>query len=164
MRHIIRSLLLVSAAVLVQWLLLGRLTLWGAFPDLVLLVVAHIAVRYGRLPGALAGFAAGFGMDLIYGTWGMQMLAKTLVGFVVGLLAASGQELQLNLPTRVFLFAFVMALLQNGILALMMVLDSGSRTMSLITVMWLGSAAYTGFLAAFLTPLRSRNQRRPRWT
>ena len=44
-------------AVLLQWLLFGRLRLWGAYPDVVLLWVALQALRYGRLTGTVAGFA-----------------------------------------------------------------------------------------------------------
>ncbi len=156
MRHIVRSLLLGTAAVLIQWLLLGRLQMWGAYPDLALLIVAWIALRYGRLGGSAAGFFVGFAMDVVYGSWGVHMFAKTLVGFLVGLFVATERESLISVPQQAFLAAFVTALLQNGILVILIALQSGTRMLSLVSVLWLGCSAYTGLLGLILSLFRAR--------
>ncbi|MBT4602276.1 MAG: rod shape-determining protein MreD, partial [Bacteroidetes Order II. Incertae sedis bacterium] len=85
----IRTFFLGLGVFLLQWLILGRLTLWGAFPDAVLLFVAWLGVRKGRQWGALGGFFFGFLLDAVYGTWGMHMLVKTMIGFLMGLFPSS---------------------------------------------------------------------------
>ena len=151
MRYVVRSLFLGMVAVLIQWLLLGRLQIWGAYPDLTLLVVGWIALRHGRLGGSAAGFAVGLIMDVLYHSWGIHMFAKTLVGFLVGLVVARERESLINLPQRAFLASLVTALLQNGVLVILVALESGARMLSLVVVLWLGCSVYTGFLGLLLS-------------
>jgi rod shape-determining protein MreD len=73
------------AVIALQWLVVGRLRIWGAYPDAVLLYVAWLGLRHGRLVGSVAGCSLGFLLDAISGTWGIHMFVKTLVGFLVGL-------------------------------------------------------------------------------
>ena len=126
MSLIIRHTLVGGGIVVLQWLVLGRLQFWGAFPDVVLLYVALMGLRYGRLAGSVSGFALGFLMDAIYDTWGIQTFVKTLVGFLIGLL-------------------------HNGLLAILFALQAETRTMTLITVLWLGSALYTAAVGTLVS-------------
>ena len=142
----IRRALVGLLIVALQWLILGRLRIWGAYPDMVLLFVAWLGLRHGRLAGSLAGFGLGFLMDAIYGTWGIHMFVKTLVGFLIGLFPANERETLLIMPQQAFLGALVIALLHNGLMVLFMALQSGTRTMFLITVLWIGSSVYTSVL------------------
>ena len=73
--------------ILVQWLIAGRLQIWGAYADIVLIFLTLQALRHGRLIGGVTGFGMGLALDIIYGTWGIQMFVKTLVGFLIGLFA-----------------------------------------------------------------------------
>ncbi|CAN5545271.1 rod shape-determining protein MreD [soil metagenome] len=153
---IIRQVGVGLVVVLLQWLIFGRLKLWGAFPDIVLLYVAYIAIRYGRLPGAAAGFFTGFLMDAINQTWGLHMLVKTIMGFVVGLFRSEqGETLRLN-PIQAAVGALVVALVHNGVFVILLALDEGMRTPMLITALWLGSALYTAVVAMLGTLIRSR--------
>ncbi len=131
-----------------QWLVLGRLRLWGAYPDGVLILVAWVAFVFGRRAGALSGFALGFLMDVVYGTWGIQMFVKTGVGFMVGLFQGGDQrELPIIRPDQAFLMALVIALLHNGLLLALLVLQSGARDISIIFSHWIGAAVYTAVVA-----------------
>jgi rod shape-determining protein MreD len=57
--------------------------------DLVLVVVIYIAISSGANTGLLAGAAAGLAQDaLSSGILGIGGLAKTVVGFVIGMLAS----------------------------------------------------------------------------
>ncbi len=139
------------AVVAAQWLVFGRLRLWGAYPDAVLLFVAWLGLRYGRRYGSLGGFGLGLLMDAIYGTWGIQMFTKTFVGFLLGLFPAQERESLLILPRQAFAGGLVIALVHNGIMVTLLALESGASNLFLVTALWLGSAFYTaglGFLAA----------------
>ncbi|HMB94019.1 MAG TPA: rod shape-determining protein MreD [Rhodothermales bacterium] len=142
--------------VALQWLILGRLRLWGAYPDIVLLYVAWLALRHGRLAGSVTGFGLGFLMDAIYGTWGLHMLIKTILGFLVGLFPANERETLLIMPQQAFIGTLVIALVHNGLLVLMIALQSGVRTSFLIWALWLGSALYTSILGTIASLFNTR--------
>jgi rod shape-determining protein MreD len=74
-------------AVIVELTLLARLGLPGATPDLVVVTIVALALAYGPLPGALAGFSAGILIGLappFDGILGVQAIIFTLVGLVTG--------------------------------------------------------------------------------
>lgn len=156
MPSLVRQALIGVLVVLVQWLVLGRLRLWGAYPDAVLLFVAWMGLRHGRQAGAITGFAMGLLMDVIYGTWGIHMFVKTLVGFLVGLFPANERETLLILPQQAFAGSLVIALLHNGLFVLFLALDAGTRNSFLIGALWLGSAAYTAAVGTVASLLNTR--------
>jgi rod shape-determining protein MreD len=74
-------------AVIVELTLLARLGLPGATPDLVVVTIVALALAYGPLPGAVAGFSAGILIGLappFDGILGVQAIIFTLVGLVTG--------------------------------------------------------------------------------
>lgn len=156
MYNVLRQALWGLVAVLLQWLLFGRLSLWGAYPDVVLLWVAVVALRFGRRGGATAGFLGGFAMDALYGTWGIQAFVKTLIGFVAGWFQTEGSEAPRLQPLQAFGGALALALVHNGLMAIFLALDEGTRTLSLVTALWIGSAVYTAFVALIGAVLRGR--------
>lgn len=77
----------VFIAVIVQLTLLSRLGLPGATPDLVVVTVVALALAYGPLPGAIAGFSAGILLGLappFDGILGVQAFILTIVGLITG--------------------------------------------------------------------------------
>jgi len=153
---VIRSMLMGLAVVAVQWLFLGRLTLWGAYPDAVLLYVVFLGMRYGRQAGAVSGFGLGFLLDAIYDTWGLHMLVKTLVGFLVGFFPSTERETLIILPRQAFLGGLVIALVHNGLFVTLLALQAGARNSFLITGLWLGSALYTACVATIVSLFKTR--------
>lgn len=151
-RHALIGLLIVA----IQWIVLGRLRLWGAYPDAVLLYVAWLGLRHGRRAGSVGGFVLGFLMDAIYDTWGIHMFIKALVGFLVGLFPANERETLLILPQQAFLGGLVIALLHNGLFVIFLALDSGTRSLYLIGALWLGSALYTAVVGTIAALFRVR--------
>ena len=144
------------AAVLLQWLVFGRLQLWGAYPDVVLLYVALQAVRYGRVVGTVTGFGTGLLMDALLGTWGLEMVVKTLLGFVIGVFRSElGESLRIR-PEQAFLGGLLVAIVHHGLRVIILALDEQTRTFFLITGLWFGSAVYTAFVALVLSLFRSR--------
>lgn len=147
----VRTVVLGLGVVAAQWLVFGRLRLWGSYPDAVLLYVAWLGLRQGRRIGAFGGFSVGFLLDVIYDTWGLHTLIKTIVGFSLGMFPSAEREALLILPRQAFLGGLVIALVQNGVLVILLALQTGTSDTFLVTGLWLGSALYTavvGTLAA----------------
>lgn len=155
MPPLVRRALIGFLLVILQWTVLYRLDIFGAYPDAVLLFVAWIGLRHGRQAGSVTGFLLGFLMDWVFGTWGVNMFIKTLVGFLVGLFPASDRETLLIRPEQAFLGGLVIALLHNGIQIIFMAVETGERSPITLTAHWVGAALYTGFLA-FLAALFAR--------
>lgn len=156
MPRLLRDLLIGVVVVLVQWLVVGRLLLWGAYADIVLLFLVLQALRYGRLAGTVIGFVLGVITDVLYGTWGIQMFIKTLVGFFVGFFSSDDPLEHLSItPFRAFLGALVVALVHNGLIVVFHALDAGTRNSFMITTLWIGSAVYTAAAAAIAALFRS---------
>ncbi len=141
-----------------QWLILGRLQLWNSWPDAVLLYVVWTGLQLGRRQGALAGFASGFAMDALYGTWGIQMFAKTTTGFLMGLFQSSERQILPMIPSFILGGSLAVALLHNGLFAVFTALSAGTKNISIVTGVWLGSSIYTAALAglAMLFAKRTR--------
>jgi rod shape-determining protein MreD len=147
--------------VLLQWLVFQRLGLWGVVPDVVLLFVALVAIKRGRLAGAVAGFSAGLLMDLLTNPqmFGLNALVKTLIGFVVGLFRSDQGEHTRVAPPQALVGALVVAAVHNGLVTILLALDQGTRTPFLIAGLWLGGAVYTAvvaFVASLFSTRRSR--------
>lgn len=82
---VLKLVLIVLAALVLQVSGLTRMTVLGGNADLVPLVVAAIAFLAGSVPGAVTGFAAGLMLDLALGqTVGAASLVLTTVGYAVG--------------------------------------------------------------------------------
>jgi rod shape-determining protein MreD len=82
-------LIALTASLALQTTLSG-LMIGGRVPvNLVLIAVIYIALAFGAVTGMLAGAAAGLAQDALAGSIvGIGGLAKTLVGFLVGVLGA----------------------------------------------------------------------------
>ena len=80
-----RAALIAFVAVILQLSGLGPDHLFGGRPDLVVLVVAAVAIYAGSVPGAAMGFGCGFLLDLAVGsTMGVSSLVLTAVGYGAG--------------------------------------------------------------------------------
>ena len=152
LRHILIGLLLIA----LQWLVLGRLSIMGAYPDAVLLYVAWLGLRHGRQTGATAGFLLGLAIDAIYGTWGVHMFVKTLTGFIVGLFPASERETLLILPRQAFMGGLLVALLHNSIRLIFFITQAGTPPLPTLGAIWGGSAVYTALLAVLAALFNNR--------
>lgn len=151
MPPILRHVLVGVVVVILDWLLFRRLTLWGAYPDITLLYLIYTALQYGRLPGMLAGFVLGFATDAIYGTWGVFMLIKTVVGFLVGLFPPETRDRPIMQPQQVASGSLIIALFHNGLMVIFLVLLTQVRSGYHIGALWLGSAVYTAAVATIFS-------------
>lgn len=77
--------LLVLVAVLLQTSAVAQLSLFGATPDLVPLVVISVGLLAGPIPGAVTGFAIGLFVDFaLLQTLGVSSLVLVVVGHFAG--------------------------------------------------------------------------------
>jgi rod shape-determining protein MreD len=80
-----KAAVLLFLAVLVQVSILGGYSPLGGSPDLLLVVLLSIALLRGSVFGAIAGFGAGFLVDVAnLGTLGFTSLLLTVAGFWIG--------------------------------------------------------------------------------
>lgn len=142
-----RRLLAAVGVFALQWLVLGRLQIYGTYPDAVMLFLTWYALHEGRQRGTSTGFALGAVMDVVYGTWGVQMFVKTIVGFTVGSFAVEERKPILIQPQQAFLGGLVIALLHNGLIVILLALQTEATNNFLIYGLWLGSALYTAAVA-----------------
>lgn len=146
MPTLLRNALVGVAIFALQWLVLGRLRIFGSYPDVVLLYVAWLGLRQGRRTGSIFGFALGALMDAAYGTWGIHMFVKTLVGFLVGQFPVDERE-SLNLkPQQAFLGSLAVAIVHNGLMVAFLALQTEATNTFMVYALWLGAALYTAFV------------------
>lgn len=83
--RIIRNLLLILLALLLQTTWMDKIAVAGIKPDGVLLVLVYIGITRGQIEGTIFGFISGFLLDVYDpGTMGVNSLCNSLVGFLVG--------------------------------------------------------------------------------
>lgn len=88
-RRVLLATLLVFTAYLLQVSILGPIGLPGAPPDLVLIVVAALALVFGPMGGSITGFGAGLLVDVLPPSdhlIGRYALVYCLAGYLVGML------------------------------------------------------------------------------
>lgn len=86
MLALLRHLLLLALALVLQATWLPDLQIGGVFPDLVLLVVVFIALLRGHVEATFLGFAAGLCQDVYTPhDLGLNALTKAVTGFAVGI-------------------------------------------------------------------------------
>jgi rod shape-determining protein MreD len=152
-----RHILVLIMAFVVQTTWVESLEIAGLKPDLVLLVLIHIALRAGSLEATLMGFGIGFLQDThMPADLGLNALVKTLVGFSVGYcrigMVADNVQVQVAL-------IFAAVLLHD----LVFYLGSSGVSWMDVPFFWLrygvGHAVYTSLLGAMIAAallLRSR--------
>lgn len=100
-RRVALGVALLLTALLVQTVLLSRLPLPGAAPDLLLVVVVALALAEGPGSGAVTGLSAGLLTDLVGDhELGRVALAYVVVGYAAGLVY-DGPDRSVLLPPAV---------------------------------------------------------------
>ena len=81
------NVVILLAVVVAHTLLADLVAIGGVSPDLPLIAIVFLALRYGQIPGTLAGFGSGLALDFLSagdGVMGLSALAKTVAGFLAG--------------------------------------------------------------------------------
>jgi rod shape-determining protein MreD len=151
---ILLTAVLVVVALVLQVSVLARLSLPGAVPDLLLLVVVGLALIYGPTGGCVTGFCAGLLADLAPPSdhaVGRYALVLCVLGYAAGLLKPDNGHLRSVLTPLLVVAAaaFTATLLYAGVGAL--VGDTAARHVGLASLV--GTAVlYDVLLAPFVVP------------
>ncbi len=158
MGELLRLIFVGIIVVVLQWLFFGRLDLWGATPDVVLLFVLWVSVHHDQNTGMIAGFLVGFALDAIYGLWGIHMFVKTVIGFLLGFLNTMYGDVFIRSVRRVVEITVVMSLLHNIVLVLFVAMQRGGGWGYLVWVLCIGSTLYTTLVAFLVTTFWRRSR------
>jgi rod shape-determining protein MreD len=82
---IVRNILLIALALLLQTSWVHKIAIFGIMPDLILLALVYIGISGGQVEGTTFGFTSGFLLD-VYDpeAMGINTLTNSIVGFAVG--------------------------------------------------------------------------------
>lgn len=154
MGKIALNILILLAIVIGHTLLADLVAIGGLTPDLPLVAVVFVALRYGQIPGTLAGFGTGLALDLLSagdGVMGLSALAKTVAGFLAGYFYNETKSQQLLGGYEFVVLVGAIALVHN-VLYFVILLQGTDITWSMAIVRYgIPSALYTA--AAALIPM-----------
>lgn len=155
----------VITALVLQPAVVGFLGLPLGRPQLVVVVVAVIALVDGPGPGAVCGFLAGLASDLGSDhVVGRQALVLTLVGYAVGLREDDGERSALLALVSVAAATLAALVLDAGLAVL---LADGRTTGTALTTAVVGAVLYDLLITPFVLPplrallVRADPERRP---
>lgn len=135
-------------AVALQSALFSDLTLFGARPELALLVALAVAFDEGPEWGAVAGFVAGLLIDLIgVLPLGLSALSFTIVCYVAGFVGRNRFDHQIQL---IGLAGAATIAAQLIVLALALLIGQGTRGVSAAQILFTG--VYNTALATLIVP------------
>ncbi len=143
MKYLAYFFLLVTTVVL-QIVLEDLISIKGVSPDFCLVAIGFIAMAESRLSTTLLGFVIGFVIDALgSGMWGLNVLTKTVAGFMFGSIF---NKLTVHHTFQPAFVIFSVALFHNILLTL--VLDVGTAHLGRDLLAYpLPSALYTFVIA-----------------
>jgi rod shape-determining protein MreD len=155
------------AAVLLQTTVLPQLTLFGAAPDLVLLVTISMGLLEGPVAGAAVGAAGGLLEDLLLtAITGLTALTYLLVGYAVGKIRPYMQSTSVLVPVTGIFVGTVAAQLTYA--ALSVLLGGPPSAMDRVLQTSMLGGLYNAIIAPFVYPVvrqaaSFRTEKTARW-
>ncbi|MGH8980912.1 MAG: rod shape-determining protein MreD [Acidimicrobiales bacterium] len=117
LRLVLRTLLVVALALLVQNTLVLEVRVDGISPDIMYLLPIAAGLVGGPAEGAVVGFVAGLAADLLLPTpFGLTALVGTLVGFGIGAASGNAARHARGLPSLVALVSSGIAVMLYAVL------------------------------------------------
>ena len=102
---IVRNLLLVIIALLLQTTLVETIAIRQIKPDVVIIVLVFISFYEGKITGTIFGFLAGWLQDIYSPEYlGLNALCKSIIGFLVG--CTSGEVIEENVVAQGIILFF----------------------------------------------------------
>lgn len=134
---------------LLQVLIFQHLSFYGATPDLLLIYLLWLAMRYDRIKLILFAASLGLIQDALFDFWGLNMFSKTLLFFMIFNFVNRRKESRL-LVWQIFLVLAFAAILHNLIfLGLSSFIDA--YTAGFIPIIFvLLSSLYTALIGSML--------------
>lgn len=143
----------------VQMLSFDLIAIDGITPDLLIVLVAWIAIYEGRLHGLFAGFAIGLIFDLIsLDVIGTNALAKTIVAFSAGWFYEAGKEDVLPGSYKFPLLVLLSAFLHNLVYYFFYIKASDLNFLNFFLRYGLAASFYTSVFSLFVMFFKLRKR------
>lgn len=143
--------LTILVSLIVQLLVMGYLSICGAGPQILLVSVIFLSLRYGPLFGEIYGFIAGLFLDTFaISVFGINSLVFTMVGYVYGNLSRRINESRILVQV---LLAFVASYLHVGFRTVASAVFASEHNIFSVSVV--AGPIYTTLLAPLLVKIYS---------
>jgi len=147
--HYLKWPILFIACFILQTSFVPSLAIFGAKPDLLMIILFFFSIRYGVMPGLFMGFLLGLTQDLYTPAFlGQNALTKTLIGACIGLF---NEKVMRTDPFVKTIILFVIFLVNDGIFLLILAIKSTHHFSILIPELFLKTvprALYSVIIAA----------------
>ncbi len=145
---IVYILLSFIVSLLLETTVFNRLSIYGAKPDFILILVVLIAVKKGPMTGQIFGFIGGLMHDgLSYGVLGVQAMVKTITGFGSGFLK---NKLEENNMLLIMILVLLVTIVSGFLGAIAKTFFTDYSLLSQEVVRIVVSAGYNAFLSPFV--------------
>src|SRR3989304_9532528 len=144
----IRYVLITGALVVLQSTFVQFIAIENITPDILVVWVVFLALRYGQIHATVAGFILGLIMDIISGSFvGLASLSKTVCGFVAGYFYNETKTAQILATYRFALLVFFTSLIHNLIYFTIFVQGSELPFWRTLALFGLSTSVYTSVLS-----------------
>lgn len=144
MKKILASLLFVILIILSQFFFNRSLSIFGAFPNIVLISIVFLGMTKGRFEAVIAGFIFGIIWDTFAtDIFGMRMLLFSIVGYTSGLLSRNFDNDQPYTQLLVVVVSLILYWLGTIIIYSTFAPESVNGFDAVLTLRNLGSAVFT---------------------
>lgn len=149
MERYVRSSLIVLGLFLLQTTFVPLVSLGGFVPDLLLIWVVYVALRFGQIEGTVAGFLVGFLLDLVATRFfGLAALSKTVAGFFGGYFFNDNKTMQTLGTYRFVLIVLLCSVVHNFVYYLIFFQGTDSDVFWNVLRFSFANSAYTGIISA----------------
>jgi len=110
---------IIVITLVIQLTLVNSVTILGLKPDLIMVVVVVFSLMKGEKEGAISGFASGLLQDIFStGLLGINALAKTVIGFICGILKEKifHEHILFMIPVITFIASFIQSIIMSLLL------------------------------------------------
>lgn len=135
--------------ILLQVLIFQHLKFYGATPDLLLIYLLWLAIRYNRIKLLIFAASLGFIQDALFDYWGLNMFAKTLLCFLFFNFVNRRKEGRL-LVWQIFLVLATASVIHNLIFLGLSTFIDAYTTGFIPIIFVLLSSLYTAFIGSIL--------------
>jgi rod shape-determining protein MreD len=112
----IRYALITVVLVVLQSTFVRYIAIENITPDILVVWIVFLALRYGQIHATVAGFLLGLTMDIVSGGFlGLSGLSKTVCGFVAGYFYDETRTAEILATYRFALMVFLISLIHNFI-------------------------------------------------
>lgn len=105
---------IIVVTLVIQLTLINSVTILGIKPDLILIVVVVFSLLKGAKEGTISGFTSGLLQDIFsVGILGINALAKTVIGFICGIIKEKifHEHILFIIPVITFISSFIQSIL-----------------------------------------------------